>query len=98
MPTPFQKSFPEVDFQQIDDVNISKILGFNVNDSGAIEKALFTNINTDDRDRLLQLFRLVPSSTTLLQILLTTTYPNRDNFYQHDPEDLLDAEELLGSR
>jgi hypothetical protein len=93
-----QKSFSGCESPVIDDSKISAILGFNVLDSTAIEKAMFTSINSDDREKLLQILQMVPSSTTVLQILLTTTYPNRDNFYQHDPEDLLDAEELLGSR
>ncbi len=93
-----KKSLLVSDGPIFDDAKLSNILGFNVSDSNAIEKALFTCINEGDSDKLLKIFRLVPSSTTVLQILLTTTYPNRDNFYQHDPEDELMAEELLGSR
>jgi ABC-type lipoprotein export system ATPase subunit len=97
-PRQHKKSFSGSENMNLDDTKISEILGFNCTDSSAVEKALFTAINDDDRSRVLQIFQLVPSSTMLLQILLTTTYPNRDDFYQHESESLRDAEELLGLR
>jgi hypothetical protein len=97
-PRQHKKSFSGSENISLDDSRISEILGFNCNDSAAVEKALFTAINDDDRSKVLQIFQLVPSSTMLLQILLTTTYPNRDDFYQHDPDAVRDAEELLGLR
>jgi hypothetical protein len=82
----------------IDDVFLSQKLGFDINDNSALEKTLFTCINEDNRTLLLDIFELYPSSTTILQILLTTTYPNRDNFYRHDQDIIADADELLGPR
>jgi hypothetical protein len=82
----------------IDDALLSKKLGFDINDNSALEKSLFTCINEDNRTLLLDIFELYPSSTTILQILLTTTYPNRDNFYRHDQDIIADADELLGPR
>ena len=77
---------------------LSQKLGFDINDNSALEKTLFTCINEDNRSLLLDIFEHYPSSTTILQILLTTTYPNRDNFYRHDQDIIADADELLGPR
>jgi hypothetical protein len=71
-------------------------LGFNLTDQRALEREIFTAINEGEREFLLKIFDLHPSPTSILQLLLTTTYPNRDGFYQHDPEVLTDANELLG--
>lgn len=91
-----KKSISNGEVAQLDMSSISEKLGFNATDPSALEKALFTCINEDNRKLLASIFELYPSPTTILQILLTTTYPNRDNFYRHDPEDLFDAHELLG--
>lgn len=37
-----------------------------------------------------------PSPTIILQVLLTTSYPNSDAFYQHEPDVIDAANELLG--
>src|SRR6476660_6851185 len=81
-----------------DEKLLSSKLGFNINDNSALERSLFTCINEDNRTLLLDIFEYYPSSTTILQILLTTTYPNRDNFYRHDQDIIADADELLGPR
>ncbi|KND04488.1 uncharacterized protein SPPG_00216 [Spizellomyces punctatus DAOM BR117] len=61
-----------------------------------LKRIIFTAINDDDRDTLLDLFANYPAPTDVLQLLLTTTYPNADGFYQLDEEVLNDAAELLG--
>jgi hypothetical protein len=76
----------------------SSQLGFDVTDVEALERIIFTSIDEGDRSRLLQLFELHPSPTTILQVLLTTTYPNREGHYKHDPDIQIEAEELLGPR
>ncbi|TPX60453.1 hypothetical protein SpCBS45565_g07520 [Spizellomyces sp. 'palustris'] len=63
-----------------------------------LKRIIFTAINDDDRDALLDLFANYPAPTDVLQLLLTTTYPNADGFYQLDEEVLNDAAELLGPR
>ncbi|KAJ3255640.1 hypothetical protein HK103_006165 [Boothiomyces macroporosus] len=80
----------------MDDEQLSQLLGFDVTDSSALEKAIFTSINEGNRVAILNIFQNYPSSTSILQILLTTTYPNKDHFYTHDPEVIRDADELLG--
>jgi hypothetical protein len=92
-----KNSFYESEIAMNDEM-LFEIFGFNINDTISIERAIFTAINEGNRAFLIQIFDLIPSSTTLLQILLTTTYPNRDEFYKHDPEDIHDANELLGSK
>jgi hypothetical protein len=77
---------------------LSSCLGFDVKDFLALERAIFTCINDDNRNLLLDIFEKFPSDTTILQILLTTTYPNRDGFYRHDPDVLVESQELLGPR
>lgn len=86
------------DLVQMDDEQLSQLLGFDVTDSSALEKAIFTSINEGNRVAILNIFQNYPSSTSILQILLTTTYPNKDHFYTHDPEVIRDADELLGER
>nr|KAJ3418265.1 hypothetical protein HK105_000128 [Polyrhizophydium stewartii] len=61
-----------------------------------LERAIFTAVNEGDRDHLVRVFALYPAPTAILQMLLTTTYPNRDGFYKHDVEVIHDAHELLG--
>lgn len=73
-------------------------LGFDISDTSALERSLFTCVNEDNKQLLESIFLLHPSPTTILQILMTTTYPNRDNFYRHDQEVIKEAEELLGPR
>ncbi|KAJ3272868.1 hypothetical protein HDV01_005191 [Terramyces sp. JEL0728] len=85
-----------IDINQMDDDQLSQMLGFDVSDSSALEKAIFTNINEGNRVAIVNIFQNYPSSTSILQILLTTTYPNKDYFYTHDPEVIRDADELLG--
>ncbi|KAI8913197.1 ankyrin repeat-containing domain protein [Gorgonomyces haynaldii] len=58
---------------------VKKELGFDISDSIALERNIFTAINDGDREKLLKIFTLYPSTTTVLQLLLTTTYPNRDH-------------------
>ena len=87
------------DKQQMDENSkISELLGFNIDDPSGLERTIFTAINEGDRDRLLAVFEFHPSSTEILQMLLTTSYPNRDGFYKHDPDVIQDAHELLGPR
>jgi hypothetical protein len=86
-------SSPGVD---LDDTEIAKIIGFDPSDTSKLETTLFSCINEDNRQLLLQIFELMPASTSILQILLTTTYPNRDNFYRHDQQILTEAEVFLG--
>lgn len=81
-----------------DNQKLMEVLGFNPTDIPALEKAIFTCINQDNRSLLMQIFEKYPSDTTILQVLLTTSYPNRDGFYRHDNEVLNEAAELLGSR
>ncbi|KAJ3089025.1 hypothetical protein HK102_007386 [Quaeritorhiza haematococci] len=69
---------------------------FGSEDPAELERMIFTAINDGNRDALQTVFRTYPSSTAILQLLLTTTYPNHDGFYKHDPEVLQDAHELLG--
>lgn len=73
-------------------------LGFNVSDISEVEKAIYSSVHDDDRTRLLKIFETHPSPPTLLQILLTTTYSNKEKNYQHEPDVLVEAQELLGSR
>ena len=80
------------------DAQLTELLGFDPSDSSELERAIFSAINEGDREKLLNIFNKHPSPTTILQLLLTTSYPNRDEFYKHDPEVLADAEELLGPR
>ncbi|KAJ3416454.1 hypothetical protein HDV05_001612 [Chytridiales sp. JEL 0842] len=61
-----------------------------------LERTIFTAVNDGDRDTLTDLFENHPSSTFILQLLLTITYPNVDGFYHHDSEVIQDAHELLG--
>ncbi|KAJ3073974.1 hypothetical protein HDU98_000198 [Podochytrium sp. JEL0797] len=69
-----------------------------------LEETLFGAINAGDRDKLLKLLGSKSASKAVdsdsldkvLQLLLTTTYPNTDYFYSHDQEILPDALELLG--
>ena len=82
--------------QQSED--LSTKLGFSLSDTLALERTLFTCINEDNRQGLLDIFEEYPNDTDILQILLTTTYPNRDAFYRHDGGVVVDAEELLGLR
>ncbi|KAJ3011318.1 hypothetical protein HKX48_006908 [Thoreauomyces humboldtii] len=61
-----------------------------------IKRVIFTAINDEDQAALSDFLITYPSSTEVLQLLLTTTYPNTDIFYQLDEEVLNDAAELLG--
>ncbi|KAJ3111372.1 Thioesterase super member 4 [Phlyctochytrium bullatum] len=61
-----------------------------------LERKIFTAINEGNRDALQNIFSKFPSSTEILSLLLTTTYPNTEGTYHHDPEVLSDACELLG--
>jgi hypothetical protein len=65
-------------------------------DQSELGKIIFSAINEGDRERLQHLLNHHPSSTLLLQLLLTTTYPNHDGFYAQDPDVIQDANELLG--
>lgn len=87
-----------VDLNMAESNDLSLQLGFDVTDIAALESIIFSCINEDDRIRLLNIFEKYPSNTTVLQVLLTTSYPNRDRFYRHDPEVLEEASELLGPR
>eukprot|EP00842_Homolaphlyctis_polyrhiza_P000703 jgi/Hompol1/1633/HPOL_002743-RA len=71
-------------------------LDISSDDPMGLERAIFTAVNEGNREHLLNVFEHYPSPTAILQMLLTTTYPNRDGFYQHDPEVIHDAHELLG--
>ncbi|TPX36687.1 hypothetical protein SmJEL517_g01382 [Synchytrium microbalum] len=66
-------------------------------DSTELGKMIFSAINDGDRDKLAHILNDHPSSTLLLQLLLTTAYPNHDAFYAHDPDVIQDANELLGA-
>lgn len=91
------KSLSEIT-KDMDEKELSKELGFDVSDSIESEKAIFYAINEDQRTQILNILQKHPSQTTILQILLTTTYPNQDYIYTYDPEVLLEANELLGHR
>ncbi|XJO72475.1 hypothetical protein BDV3_003586 [Batrachochytrium dendrobatidis] len=80
----------------MDSTAMSDMLGVSLDDPMALERAVFTAVNEGDTDHLKNVFSLYSSSTAVLQMLLTTSYPNRDNFYKHDPEVMQDAHELLG--
>ncbi|KAL2911566.1 hypothetical protein HK105_208965 [Polyrhizophydium stewartii] len=82
----------------MDEASISAILGIAADDPMGLERAIFTAVNEGDRDHLVRVFALYPAPTAILQMLLTTTYPNRDGFYKHDVEVIHDAHELLGPR
>ena len=86
------------DFSTAHEKLLSKKLGFDLSDSAALERVIFSYINTGERDKIQELFQLHPSPTTILQILLTCTYPNRDGHYRHEPDNIIEAEELLGPR
>ena len=77
---------------------LSKKLGFDISDSATLERVIFSYINDGERDKIQELLEMHPSPTTILQILLTCTYPNRDGHYRHEAENLVEAEELLGAR
>lgn len=62
-----------------------------------LERAVFTAINDGDADGLRAVFAQA-APVDALQLLLTTAYPNRDNFYVHDDASLCDADTLLGPR
>ncbi|TPX45772.1 hypothetical protein SeMB42_g03632 [Synchytrium endobioticum] len=66
----------------------------NVQDLG---KMIFSAINDGDREKLQHILSHHPSSTLILQLLLTTAYSNHDAFYAHDPDVIADANELLGA-
>ncbi|KAJ3319373.1 hypothetical protein HDU76_000575 [Blyttiomyces sp. JEL0837] len=72
-------------------------LGTDFDDPAELERIIFTAINDGDRETLQDLFKSHPSPTSILQLLLTTTYPNTDDFYKHDPDVISDAQELLGA-
>jgi hypothetical protein len=91
------KSFSDI-AKEKDEKELSEELGFDVSDSIESEKAIFYAVNEDQRPQILNILQKHPSPTTILQILLTTTYPNQDHFYTHDPEVLIEADELLGHR
>ncbi|KAJ3141499.1 hypothetical protein HDU90_005836 [Geranomyces variabilis] len=61
-----------------------------------IKRLVFTAINDGNRPMLADFLATYPSATEVLQLLLTTTYPNLDLFYQLDEEVANDAAELLG--
>ncbi|KAI8825044.1 uncharacterized protein EV422DRAFT_243290 [Fimicolochytrium jonesii] len=61
-----------------------------------IKRIIFTAINNGDTAGLREFLAIYPGATEVLQLLLTTTYPNTDLFYQLDEEVLNDAAELLG--
>ncbi|KAJ3177920.1 hypothetical protein HDU87_004202 [Geranomyces variabilis] len=61
-----------------------------------IKRLVFTAINDGNRPMLVDFLATYPSATEVLQLLLTTTYPNSDLFYQLDEEVVNDAAELLG--
>ena len=94
----------EISSTSIGELNLSEsgdlatALGFDVTDVASLESAIFTCINEDNRPLLLKVFEKYPSDTTVLQVLLTTSYPNRDGFYRHDQDTLEEAAELLGDR
>ena len=67
-------------------------------DPMGLERVVFNAINEGDRDTLIRVFEKHPNPTTILQMLLTTSYPNRDGFYKHDADVLQAAHELLGQR
>ncbi|KAH6574586.1 hypothetical protein BASA61_000595 [Batrachochytrium salamandrivorans] len=97
-PSEVSPSLSIIDSQtpSMDDAAISDILGVGLDDPMALERAIFTAINEGDLDRIKNVFELYPSESVLLQMLLTTAYPNRDGFYKHDAEVTQDAQELLG--
>lgn len=53
-------------------------------------------INEGDHELLAHLFTDSPSQTEVLQVLLTTTYPNIEGYYKHEEDCIEDAKELLG--
>ena len=63
-----------------------------------IEKSIFSSINEGNREQLQDIFKNYPNTTAILQLLLTTAYPNTDGFYKHDADVQLDVDHLLGSR
>ncbi|KAI8801611.1 hypothetical protein BJ742DRAFT_859107 [Cladochytrium replicatum] len=65
-------------------------------DSAELERKVFAAINDGDRKGLQEMFAKEEDSTEILQILLTTSYQNHEEFYSHDPDVLTDAHELLG--
>ncbi|KAJ1555140.1 hypothetical protein HK096_008407 [Nowakowskiella sp. JEL0078] len=65
-------------------------------DEYTLERELFTAINNGDRESVKNIFSKEASETSILQLLLTTSYPNEDKLYFHDPEVLAEAYELLG--
>lgn len=67
--------------------------------SRRLEQLIFSAINEGNKEKLSGLFNTFNShSTAIIQLLLTTAYPNDDGFYHFDQEVALDAEELLGTR
>ncbi|KAJ3376829.1 hypothetical protein HDU92_008971, partial [Lobulomyces angularis] len=65
-------------------------------DQTNLEMLIFTAINEGNKEKLVEIFNTYPNDTKILQLLLTTAYPNDDKFYRHDPDVLKDATELLG--
>ncbi|KAI9339293.1 hypothetical protein BDR26DRAFT_386350 [Obelidium mucronatum] len=64
-----------------------------------LEKRLFGAVNEGDVAALRRLFSVdceADANDKVLQLLLTTTYPNTDGFYTHDQDVIPDALELLG--
>ena len=62
----------------------------------SLERIIFTAINNGDIEELRNVLKDENKSTAILQLLLTTAYPNDDNFYNFENEVQNDAVELLG--
>ncbi|KAI9207888.1 uncharacterized protein BJ171DRAFT_596312 [Polychytrium aggregatum] len=78
------------------DASINSASSNATDDPAELERLIFSAINDGDRDGLIEILENPSSSTAILQLMLTTSYPNADHFYKHDPEVQQDADELLG--
>jgi hypothetical protein len=68
-------------------------------DTRNLEQLIFSAINHGNHEKLAELFDSDNQNPTeVLQLLLTTAYPNEDHFYKYDIEDKMEADELLGQK
>ncbi|KAI9298649.1 hypothetical protein K502DRAFT_217215 [Neoconidiobolus thromboides FSU 785] len=61
----------------------------------SIQKDLFDAICSENRMKLSKVLSN-HNPSLILQVLVTFTYPNHDNYFKHDNDILMDAAELLG--
>jgi hypothetical protein len=68
-------------------------------DNKNLEQLIFSAINHGNLEKLSRIFDTANlNSTKVLQLLLTTAYPNEDHFYKYDTDDKIEADELLGPK